>query len=179
MSQQPADYTSRYIHARKLWRASDAQRWQVAHIAYKTVGLRSLGETKKLASAIGRKEDTVERLAKAYRFFVLMITGHDSAPVRNLRRQYPYTRFATVYDAWRKHEFSFDEAIDWLENFDGGNDALSAEIENKYGDPEWQRRADGMYKLASKLRDDFGAPEKVQQAARDFCGVLDEWRKSK
>ena len=74
---------------------------------------------------------------------------------------------------WWQHEFPIEEARDWLENFEGGNDALGAEIENKYGAPEWVRRANKLYREAGKLMSDVGTPPALQRAAKFFVRVFD------
>jgi hypothetical protein len=167
---------NKYLLARRLYQEADRNRWQVAWIAYKTIGTHEFGASQRLADAIGRRVDTVERLAKAYRMFV-MLMHYDSALARNLRRAHPYTRFSTVFEAWNEFEFPMAEAADYIQNFDGGNAALAAEIENKHGAPEWERRANGIYRMAYKLRDDFGAPDIVKHAAQLFIAALDEWHK--
>lgn len=172
------DLNYQYRRAKKLYGLADASRWQVAAIAYKTVGAREFGATERLADAIGRSTDVVENLAKAYRLFVILLDsdlGRNRA--RELRRKHPYTRFLTVFEAWQEYEFSVEDIIDWLENFEGGNKALAAEIENKHGAPEWERRAHATYRQAQKMVNDFGAPKALQDAALMFVEAVDEyWR---
>jgi len=158
----------------RLWYAqADAKRWQVARIAY---GMKSRQAVLMLADAIGRGEDTVRNLRDAYALFIELVRdSKTSEPIRNLRRQYPYTRWAIVYRQWVTHEFELSEAREWLENFSGGNDALSAEIENKHGAPEWERRAYGTYKATVKLCTDFGVPENLQKAAEYFVKEFETW----
>jgi hypothetical protein len=149
---------------------ADAYRWRVARLAYKCSTRR---EKLALADAIGRGEDTVENLASAYALFVMLCKDGGCESVRKLRRRFPYTRWAVVYKMWYHHEFPMSEAREWLENFDGGNDAMAAEIENKYGVPEWERRANRLYREANKLMGDFGAPPALQRAAKFFVRVFD------
>lgn len=160
----------------RLWfQQADAKRWGVARIAYHTHGRRN---RLKLAEAIGRRESTVDNLSNAYSLFLEMVLdawdrGNSSQPIRNLRRRFPYTRWAAVYRMWHIYEFELDEARDWLENFDGGNDAMSAEIENKHGAPEWERRANKLYRDAFKLTFDFGVPNGLQKAAANYVKEFD------
>ena len=155
--------------ARSWYGIADAFRWRVARLAYKAKNRR---DKLAIADAINRGEDTVENLASAYALFVeLSKTGSES--VRKLRRRIPYTRWAVVYKMWWQHEFPIEEARDWLENFEGGNDALGAEIENKYGAPEWVRRANKLYREAGKLMSDVGTPPALQRAAMFFVRVFD------
>jgi hypothetical protein len=161
--------------ARLLWSQADAKRWRVARLAYQ---LRSRRDVLKMASAIGRGEDTVKNLSDAYTLFVQLLkysykNGGNSEPIRKLRRKFPYTRWAVVCRNWRIHEFDLEEAQDWLENFSGGNDAMEAEIENKHGAPEWERRATIMYKWASKLTTDFGVPTRLVRASKIFVKEYD------
>lgn len=167
-----------YALARRKYQGADAQRWQVAHIAYKTVGNKSdLHGTQKLANSIGREVDTVEKLAKAYRLFVLVVSHAGFRAGAELRRKRPYTRWAVVFDSWCKHEFSLDEAIEWLRDFEGGNKALENEIDNKNGQPEWERRAHYLYKECLKLSTDYGAPVELQKAAKVYRIVYDRFIK--
>lgn len=164
-----------YHRERELWKKADANRWLVAHKAYH---LPTRIERLKLAGAIERSEDTVDNLRFAYRLFRMLVSyewqgGKSSESVRNLRRKYHYTRWATVYKMWMQHEFPLEEARDWLENFEGGNDAMSAEIENKHGAPEWERRANTLYREAFKLSTDVGTPPPLQRAAKYYMKVFD------
>jgi len=70
-----------------------------------------------------------------------------------------------------------EEAQDWLENFNGGNDALSAEMENKHGAAEWERRANRLYREAFKLQTDFGVPNGLQKAAVNYVKEVEAWEK--
>ncbi len=164
-----------YLRERILWQQADRNRWLVARKAYH---LPNRIERLKLADAIGRKEDTVDSLAHAYGLFRMLVKnawakGESSGSVRNLRRKYPYTRWDTVYRMWYQLEFSIDEAREWLENFEGGNDAMAAEIENKHGEPEWVRRANKVYREADKLAQDISTPKRLQRAAAYYMKVFD------
>jgi hypothetical protein len=161
--------------ARRWYQEADAKRWNVARLAYH---LHSRRDVLKMADAIGRGEDTVKNLSDAYTLFVQLVQrywkmGKTSEPIRNLRRKFPYTRWAVVCRNWRNHEFDLGEAQDWLENFNGGNDALAAEMENKHGAPEWERRAAVMYRWASKLTNDFGVPNRLVRASKIFVKEYD------
>lgn len=162
--------------ARRWYQEADTKRWSVARLAYQ---LHSRRDVLKMADAINRGEDTVRNLSDAYSLFVQLVrfywkNGKSSEPVRNLRRRFPYTRWAVVCRNWRIHEFDLEEAQDWLENFNGGNDALEAEIENKHGAPEYERQAAAMYRLAGKLSTGFGVPDKLVEASKVFVTAYDE-----
>jgi hypothetical protein len=166
--------------ARRLWYMAETNRWSVARLAYQ---LRSRGDVLRMADAINRGEDTVRNLSDAYTLFVQLLryshkNGGNSEPVRKLRRRFPYTRWAVVCRNWRIHEFGLDEAVDWLENFNGGNDAMEAEIENRHGAPEYERRAASIYRQAMKLKNDFGVPDGLQKAAIYFVEEFEKWEKS-
>ena len=166
-----AEKMSNFELARSWWSQADAKRWNVARLAY---CLHSRRDVLKMADAINRGEDTVRNLSDAYTLFVQLLRhSKSSEPIRNLRRRFPYTRWAVVCRSWRIHEFDLDEAKDWLENFNGGNDAMEAEIENKHGAPEWERRAATMYRWAGKLSSDFGVPNTLQKAAQGFVKEYD------
>ena len=174
----PASNEYLYALARKKYLGADAQRWQTAYIAYKTVGSKTDPHgTRRLANEIDRQPDTVEKLAKAYRLFVLITREKGFRFGAELRRKKPYTRWAVVFDSWREHEFSIDEAIEWLRDFEGGNTALQNEIANKNGQPEWERRAHMLYKECTKLSTDYGAPVELQKAARVYKIVYDRFIK--
>lgn len=170
-----ADARTDYKRERELWKKADANRWLVAHKEY---NLTNRSERLKLADAIERKEDTVDNLRYAYNLFRILVQnewskGKTSEPIRNLRRRFPYTRWSTVYRQWADHEFSMDEAREWLEDFDGGNDALNLEIENKHGSPEWERRANWLYRETRKLSTDVGTPAPLARAAKYYMKVFD------
>lgn len=163
--------------ARRLYQQADAQRWQVARIAASVTTRR---EALQLADAIGRGEDTVRNLRNAYVLFAELVkwsvsNGKTSEPIRKLRRRYPYTRWALVFYKWTSYEFPLDEAVEWLDKFEGGNDAMSAEIDNKHGRPEWERRAFGIYSQAQKLKDDFGVPDGLRTAAANYAAEYKRW----
>ena len=167
--------------ARSQWQKADSARWVVASIAYRVSGRH--GQVARLADAIGQSTDTVQRLARAYMLFVEMAKDEygrnkTTAPVRYLRRKYHYTRWDIVCEAWNRHEFDIDEAREYLEDFEGGNDALFSEIENKHGAPEWERRAYGIYKDAFKLSDDITAPMEIVAAAKVYCAEYNKWAKA-
>lgn len=161
----------------RLWYSqADAKRWGVARIASQ---MKTRRDVLKLAGAIRRGEDTVRNLSDAYVLFTELILrawrmGESSEPIRTLRRKFPYTRWAVVCRNWRVHEFDLEEAQDWLENFQGGNDAMGAEIENKHGAPEWERRACFVYRQAVKLQSDFGVPDELQKAAVYYVKEFDK-----
>ena len=171
-----------FAAAQRMSGEADARRW---HIAYLSDKIRTKSEALKMSQKIGRGTDTVANLAYAYRLFAMLTRrewerGGNSEPIRKLRRRYPYTRWMTVYRAWLAYEFPLDEALDWLENFSGGNDAMGAEIENKHGLPEWERQAFGMYALAGKLLDgSFGVPDKLRHAAKNFSDEYKKWESAK
>jgi hypothetical protein len=158
-------------YAHRCFKQGDANHWSVARIASQTKIRRDVIQ---LAEAIERTDDTVRNLSDAYNLFrELILAGKVSEPIRRLRRRFPYTRWAIIYRQWMIHEFSLEEAKDWLENFHGGNDAMSAEIENKHGAPEFERRACSMYRQAQKLSTDFGVPERLQAAAVHYVKEFD------
>jgi hypothetical protein len=161
--------------AQELYGDADGKRWRVAKLSYK---LRSRRDVLKMADYIGRDEQTIKNLSDAYTLFVQLIgysykISGNSKPIRNLRRKYPYTRWAVVCRSWRIYEFDLDEALDWLENFGGGNDAMDNEIQNKHGAPEWERRANMVYRQAYKLQTDFGVPDGLQKAAVNYVKEFD------
>lgn len=166
--------------ARLWYQRADAIRWRVARIAAQVVGSNKKGMTLEMAEAIGRKVDTVEALARAYELFGVMVrnewmNNRTSVSIRKLRRDNSYTRWATVHKMWTRYEFSIDEAAEWIRDFEGGNLAMSLEIENKYGDPEWMRRAYNIRKEAFKLKFDMTAPFGLVVAAGAFCDEYDVW----
>jgi len=161
----------------------DANHWIVGRLAYQIVNKRSRAKVLELADAIGRGEDTVNNLAFAYGLFAEFVRdawkkGETSEPIRKLRRDFPYTRWAVIFCKRHAHEFELDEARDWLENFSGGNDALGNEIENKHGYPEWERRANILYRQAYKLQTDFGVPDGLQKAAVNYVKEFETWEKA-
>ena len=162
-------------YARRLWKQADANRWQVAYIANGKPNRRA---RLALADEIERDESTVDNLVYAYLFFKTLVMlawkrGESSESVRKLRRRFPYTRWSTVYRMWTQLEFDLDEAKDWLENFSGGNDAMAQEIENKHGSPEWERRANKLYREAKKLFEDMSTPPRLGRAAKYYMKVFD------
>ena len=165
-----------YARARRLWKQADSNQWLVAYEAFH---LPNRTERLAFADALEVSESTVDNLNFAYIMFRELVRnewakGKSSEPIQNLRRKFPYTRWMTVYKMWNQHEFELDEARDWLENFEGGNDAMAAEIENKHGAPEWERRANRLYRDAGKLMSDLGTPPALQRAAKFFVRVFDK-----
>ncbi len=173
---------SQFAAAHRMYGDADALRW---HIAYLSDKITTKADALRMSKEIGRGTDTVANLAYAHRLFALLVrrawlAGQTSEPIRKLRRRYPYTRWMTVYRKWLAYEFPLDEAQDWLENFDGGNDAMSAEIENKHGLPEWERQAFGMYSLAGKLLEgSYGVPDRLRNAAEKFAAEYRTWETGK
>ena len=165
----PVNY--RLDRARTWYGQADAKRWQVAWIAYH---VKSRHELLNLADAINRGEDTVRNLSDAYKLFVEMVKEYGFRTGSEMRRKFPYTRWCKIYRQWMVYEFDIAEAKDWLENFEGGNDALEMEIDNKHGSPEWERRASWLYRQASKLQNDFGVPKGLQEAAANYVKEFDK-----
>lgn len=159
------------------YKVADSRRWQTARLLYCMKQRRNRLE---VAVRIGREEDTVDNLAFAYSLFVELLrecdrNGINSESIRNLRRRHPYTRWAVVCRKFMQHEFDLAEAKDWLENFEGGNKAMEAEIENKHGRPEPERRAYAVYSQARKMLDDI-IYEPLKVAAKNYVEVYEEWR---
>lgn len=160
---------------------SNARRWRVALDAHRSVGKRD-GRTQLIAEAIraaNRQDaplldapeansDIVERLAHAYRYFI-MLCQVDFSRARKSRRQYGYSRFAVLWDLWLNYEFDINEhGFEYLD-LEMSNRAMELFVVNAEDEvPEWKRRSTGMYKSASKLLDDLDVPENLRQAAKDY-----------
>lgn len=166
---------------------SNSRRWRVALPAFRAVGKRD-GQTQIIASALqaaNNKEtplkdsqeaptDTVERLARAYKYFYKLLEV-DGLKARRARRQYGYSRFALLWDMWLNYEFDIAEkGFEYLE-LKMGNQALGLFVENvEDAVPEWKRRAAGMYSSASKLLTDLDVLPELREAARVYVERYDE-----
>ena len=166
---------------------SNTRRWRVALPAFRAVGARD-GRTQQIANAIQaannavnplRDEqdapvDTVQRLARAYKYFYKLLEV-DGLKARRARRQYGYSRFAILWDMWLSYEFDIAEkGFEYLE-LKMGNQALSLFVENvEDAVPEWKRRAAGMYSSASKLLTDLDVLPELREAARVYVEKYDE-----
>lgn len=166
---------------------SNTRRWRVALPAFRAVGARD-GRTQQIANAIQaannavnplRDEqdapvDTVQRLARAYKYFYKLLEV-DGLKARRARRQYGYSRFAILWDMWLSYEFDIAEkGFEYLE-MKMGNQALSLFVENvEDAVPEWKRRAAGMYSSASKLLTDLDVLPELREAARVYVEKYDE-----
>ena len=166
---------------------SNTRRWNVALHAFRAVGARD-GRTQQIANAIQaannavnplRDEqdapvDTVQRLARAYKYFYKLLEV-DGLKARRARRQYGYSRFAILWDMWLSYEFDIaDKGFEYLE-MKMGNQALGLFVENvEDAVPEWKRRAAGMYSSASKLLTDLDVLPELREAARVYVEKYDE-----
>ena len=166
---------------------SNTRRWSVALPAFRAVGARD-GRTQQIANAIQaannavnplRDEqdapvDTVQRLARAYKYFYKLLEV-DGLKARRARRQYGYSRFAILWDMWLSYEFDIAEkGFEYLE-MKMGNQALGLFVENvEDAVPEWKRRAAGMYSSASKLLTDLDVLPELREAARVYVEKYDE-----
>lgn len=166
---------------------SNTRRWRVALPAFRAVGARD-GRTQAIANAIQaannavnplRDEqdapvDTVQRLARAYKYFYKLLEV-DGLKARRARRQYGYSRFAILWDMWLSYEFDIAEkGFEYLE-MKMGNQALGLFVENvEDAVPEWKRRAAGMYSSASKLLTDLDVLPELREAARVYVEKYDE-----
>lgn len=162
-------------------RQTNARRWLVALPAFRAVGKRN-GETQVIADAIYNANnavrpivdgeeaptDTVERLARAYKYF-MKLYEIDSRRAKTARRNYGYSRFAMMWDCWLSYEFDIQEkGFEYLE-LGMSNLALSLFVENAEDEtPEWKRRSTGIYKSASKLLTDCGVPQSLKDAAANY-----------
>lgn len=171
----------------KVDKYSNTLRWRVALPAFRAVGARD-GRTQQIANAIQaannavnplRDEqdapvDTVQRLARAYKYFYKLLEV-DGLKARRARRQYGYSRFAILWDMWLSYEFDIAEkGFEYLE-MKMGNQALSLFVENvEDAVPEWKRRAAGMYSSASKLLTDLDVLPELREAARVYVEKYDE-----
>lgn len=186
-------FTPDYSGVKRLWRLANQQgfaaaqnRWRVAKQAY-SLPPYSKGAAQALARAIAEAQgatlpdyadkkpiDTVYRLANAYTVFVELLKMNPRRAMQ-YRRKYQYTRFDTIYKQWKAHEFAPDKLWDYLD-YNGGNRAVAAFIDNvEHPAPEWERRANDMYKNAYKLKDDFGVPDGLQKAAVNYVAEFDKW----
>ena len=166
---------------------SNARRWRVALPSFRAVGARD-GRTQQIANAIyaaNNKEtplldsqeaptDTVERLARAYKYFYKLLEV-DGMKARRARRQYGYSRFAVLWDMWLNYEFDIKEkGFEYLE-LKMGNLALELFVSDvEDASPEWKRRAAGMYSSATKLLTDFGVPKELRTAAETYVIEYDK-----
>jgi hypothetical protein len=166
---------------------SNARRWRVALPAFRAVGARD-GRTQQIANAIQSANnaetplrdaqeattDTVERLARAYKYFYKLLEI-DSLKARRARRQYGYSRFAVLWDMWLNYEFSIAEkGFEYLE-LSMGNKALELFVmDAEDAAPEWKRRAAGMYSSASKLLTDLDVPKELRAAAESYIAEYDK-----
>jgi hypothetical protein len=166
---------------------SNIYRWRVALPAFRAVGARD-GRTQAIANAIQAANnavnplkdeqdapvDTVQRLARAYKYFYKLLEV-DGFKARRARRQYGYSRFAILWDMWLNYEFDIAEkGFEYLE-MKMGNQALSLFVENvEDAVPEWKRRAAGMYSSASKLLTDLDVLPELREAARVYVEKYDE-----
>lgn len=187
-SESTADFVRRtWASANGDQQNESAKRWRVALKAFRAVGSRN-GKTQEIANAIYEADnkvipirndkpaapvDVVERLARAYRLFY-QLCEVDCQRARKLRRVYGYSKWAVVWDLKFIYEFPLDKAWDYLE-YEGGAEAVSRHAENVETDtPEWERRAASLYKDVSKLRTDFGVPQKLVEAANAYVKAYDE-----
>lgn len=166
---------------------ANARRWRVALPSFRAVGQRD-GQTQVIANAIRaannsqnplRDEqeaptDTVQRLARAYKYFYKLLEV-DGLKARRARRQYGYSRFAILWDMWLSYEFDIAEkGFEYLE-LKMGNQALSLFVENvEDAVPEWKRRSAGMYSSATKLLTDLGVPKELRAAAETYVIEYDK-----
>ena len=185
--------------ANRADRHSNMRRWLVALPAFRAVGKRD-GSTQVIADAIQNKKiiaeaileannkvrplmdgdnkdtptDTVERLARAYKYF-LKLYEVDPKRAKQARRNYGYSRFAIMWDNWLNYEFDINEkGFEYLE-LGMSNLALSLFIENVEDSvPEWKRRSTGMYKSARKLLDDLDVPAPLRDAAGVYVQEYDK-----
>jgi len=118
--------------------------------------------------------DTVERLARAYKYFIKLYEV-DPKRAKQARRNYGYSRFAIMWDNWLNYEFDINEkGFEYLE-LGMSNLALSLFIENvEDAVPEWKRRSTGMYKSARKLLDDLDVPAPLRDAAGVYVKEYDK-----
>ena len=173
--------------ANRADRHSNMRRWLVALPAFRAVGKRD-GSTQVIADAIREANnkvrpiidgddaptDTVERLARAYKYFIKLYEV-DPKRAKQARRNYGYSRFAIMWDNWLNYEFDISEkGFEYLE-LGMGNLALSLFIENvEDAVPEWKRRSTGMYKSARKLLDDLDVPAPLRDAAGVYVKEYDK-----
>lgn len=166
---------------------ANARRWEVALPAFRASQKR--GAMQAIADAIyaannaemplltGRQEaptDTVERLARAYKYFIKLLEVN-AQEARRARRKYGYTRFAVMWDLWLCYEFNiFERGFEYLE-LDMGNTALSLFVQDvEDATPEWKRRSTGIYSSASKLLTDQDVPNQIRTAAELFVMEYDK-----
>ncbi len=165
---------------------ANSRRWRVALPAFRAVGARD-GRTQQIANAIQAANnaqyplkdtqeattDTVERLARAYKYFYKLLEV-DGLKARRARRQYGYSRFAVLWDMWLNYEFSIaDKGFEYLE-LKMGNLALELFVRDvEDAAPEWKRRAAGMYSSASKLVNDLDVLPALRNAAELYVKEYD------
>lgn len=163
--------------------------WLIGRRASESRGNYERGEVKRLAEELREAQgqnptdpdektptDTVYRLANAYDLFAVLVKM-DFKKARQYRRKYPYTRFDLVYRQWLEYEFDPSRLWDYLD-YKGGNVALNLFIEdNENPSPEWERRAERVYRDAKKLTTDFGVPDKLHKLAVEYVKEFEAWKK--
>lgn len=178
--------TRHWAQGNRSERMTNARRWLVALPAFRAVGKRD-GRTQIIADAILRANntinplhgnheaptDTVEKLARAYKYF-LKLYCVDPKRARQARRNYGYSRFALMWDNWLVYEFNIEEkGFEYLEA-ELSNQALDLFIDGvENNTPEWKRRSTGMYRSAGKLLSDGNVPENLRKAAENYVREYD------
>ena len=173
--------------ANRADRHANTRRWLVALPSYRAVGKRD-GSTQVIADAIYQANnkvnpitdeieaptDTVERLARAYKYF-LKLYEIDPKRARKDRRNYGYSRFALMWDNWLAYEFNIQEkGFEYLE-LGLSNQALDFFVEDvENSTPEWKRRSAGIYSFAKKLITDLDVPDGLRTAAKNYVIEYDK-----
>lgn len=179
--------TRRWVLGNKADKYANARRWSVALPAFRAVGKRD-GSTQIVANAIYAANnaetplqdvveaptDTVERLARAYKYFYKLLEV-DFAKARQVRRKYGYSRFALLWDLWLNYEFDVaDKGFEYLE-LGMSNTGMELFVKNNEEEvPEWKRRSTGMYSSAIKLLTDYGVPKELKDAAQNYINEYDK-----
>jgi hypothetical protein len=166
---------------------TNARRWLVALPAFRAVGKRD-GRTQIIADAILRANntinplhgnyeaptDTVEKLARAYKYF-LKLYCVDPKRARQVRRDYGYSRFALMWDNWLSYEFDIAEkGFEYLEA-ELSNQALNLFVEDVEDNvPKWKRTSTSMYRNAVKLLEDADAAPNLRRVAEECIKEYDK-----
>jgi len=173
--------------ANRADRHANTRRWLVALPAFRAVGKRD-GSTQIIANAIYEANnkvrpivdqleaptDTVERLARAYKYF-LKLYEIDPHRARKDRRNYGYSRFALMWDAWLAYEFDIQEkGFEYLE-MGLSNQALDLFVDDVENfTPEWKRRSASIYSGSKKLLTDLDVPDGLRNAAENYVIEYDK-----
>lgn len=176
-------------HASKTWRSGNRNLWITASMVRRADKEGEPEWANKMADRLAISTDTVYWYSVAYRAFEILADKR-KYPVHSdffdniwdLREALSLKHFVLLSRAWKKYEFSPQDAIGYLVvageervSADYMASVIQAEHDQELDREEWMKHYTSVYKKLAKYQNDYKLPEEIRNESKTFMKVLEKY----